>query len=217
MADSKVSELATATTLDDADVLPIVNGAVSKKVSLTTLTAHVSSHMEQANAAVTTQVTGATDVYIAGSNIPITANRLQAKSLYRLDLSITKGAAGTGTPVFTVRFGTAGTTGDASRCALTWTAANTAVADEMKVEIVCVFRTVGSGTTAVIEGSLLAQHRLTTTGFGGTGLGANIILNTTGGGFDSTVANSIIGVSVNPGTNGAWSIRQANAMLDNLA
>jgi hypothetical protein len=63
---------------------------------------------------------------------------------------------------------------------------------------------------------LRATHELTATGFGGTALGSVIILNTTGGGFDSTVANSILGLSVNPGTAGAWSIRQCVGRLDNL-
>lgn len=217
MADSKVSALSAAAALADTDVLYGVNGGLSKKFDLTTLTAYFESRARQHNAAVTTQTTGAVDVYITNSNVAIPNTRLQAKTKYRLDLSITKGAAGTGTPTFNVRVGTAGAIADASRCLFTWPAATTAVADEMKVEIMCVFRTVGSGTSAVIEGQLIGQHELTTTGFGGTGLTNTIIVNTTGGGFDSTVSNLSIGVSVNAGTAGAWSIRQANAMLENLA
>lgn len=87
----------------------------------------------------------------------------------------------------------------------------------MKVEITCTLRAVGSGTTAVIEGQLIGQHELTTTGFGGTGLTNTIIVNTTGGGFDSTVASLQAGLSVNPGTGGAWSIRQCHAVIENLA
>lgn len=170
------------------------------------------------NSAVATQTpAAATDVYITGSDVTIPAGRLQARSKYILDMSITKGAAGTGTPTFNVRVGTAGTTADASRCLFTWPAANTAVADEMRCTILVTVRSVGAGTAAVLEGMLIANHELTTTGFGGTGLGANIIVNTTGGGFDSTVAGLKIGVSVNGGTASAWSIRQAQAELTNLA
>lgn len=218
MADTKISALTAASSLADADVLAIVNGGASKKVSLTDLTTYFESRARQHNASITTQTPAAnTDVYIVGSDVNIPANRLQAKTKYRLMLSITKSTAGTGTPTFNIRVGTAGTTADTSRCLFTWPAANTAVADEMKVEIECTFRSVGSGTSAVIEGMLLAQHELTTTGFGGTGLGANIIINTTGGGFDSTVASLKIGCSVNGGTASAWSIRQAQAVLENLA
>lgn len=217
MSGTSVSALAAAASLADTDVLLGVNGGASKKFDLSTLTAYFESRGRQHNAAVATQTTGAVDVYITNSDVPIPANRLQAKSKYRLDLSLTKAGAGTGTPTFNVRVGTAGALADASRVLFTWPAANTAVADEMKVEILCTFRSVGSGTAAVIEGQLVGQHELTTTGFGGTGLGSTIILNTTGGGFDSTVASLRIGCSVNPGTAGAWSIRQAQAVLENLA
>lgn len=222
MADSKVSALAAASTLADTDVLLIVNGAASKSITLSALTAYFESRGRQHNAAVTTQTTGAVDVYITNSNVAIPqssvpANRVQAKSKYRLDLVITKGAAGTGTPTFNIRIGTAGAIGDTSRLLFTWPAANTGVADDMHVTITVTFRTVGATTTAVVEGELKAEHELTTTGFGGTGLGSIILLQTTSSGFDSTVAGLQIGCSVNPGTSGAWSIRQAQAVLENLA
>ncbi len=164
---------------------------------------------------VATQVTGAVDVYVTNSNlaVPVPA-KMQAGMKAKWELSITKAAAGTGTPVFTVRYGTAGAIGDTSRVVFTWPAANTAVADEMQVEIMLTFRAVGSGTTAVLEGSLIAQHELTTTGFGGTALGSIIIVNAVSAGFDSTPANSFIGLSVNPGTAGAWSIRQCQGNIE---
>lgn len=187
------------------------------KVNLSQLTAYFESRGRQHNSAVATQVTGASDVYITNSDVPIPAGRLQAKSKYRLDLSITKGAAGTGTPTFNVRVGTAGAIADTSRCLFTFPAANTANADEAKVSLMVTFRSVGSGTSAVLEGQLLVDHELTSTGFGGTGTTNTIIINTTGGGFDSTVAGLKIGCSVLAGTSGAWSIRQAQAVLENLA
>jgi hypothetical protein len=217
MADTKISALPGGPTLADADVLAIVSGSASKKVTLSELTSYFESRARVHNAAVATQTTGAVDVYITNSGLAIPAGRLQAKSKVRWDLAITKAGAGTGTPTFNIRFGTGNALADTSRCLFTWPAANTAVADEMQVVIEGTFRTVGSGTSAVIEGSLTANHELTTTGFGGTGLTNVIILNTTGGGFDSTVASSFVGLSVNPGTGGAWSIRQCKAVLENLA
>lgn len=218
MADTKVSLLPAASALADTDVLALVSGGASTKVTLSQLTAYFEARARQHNASVAAQTpAAATDTYITNSDVAIPANRLQARTKYRLDLAITKGGAGTGTPTFNVRVGTASTTADASRLLFTWPAANTAVADEMHVSIMCTFRTVGSGTTAVVEGELKAEHELTTTGFGGTGLGANIILNTTSAGFDSTVASLRIGCSVNGGTGSAWTIRQAQAVLENLA
>lgn len=219
MADTDLEALSARGTLLDTDIVYVVDPTANLpyKIDLTTLTTYFESRARQHNAAVTTQTTGAVDVYITNSNVAIPNNRLQAKSKYRLDLAITKSTAGTGTPTFNVRVGTGGVLGDTSRVLFTWPAANTAVADEMHVTIFCTFRTVGSGTTAIIEGELKAEHELTTTGFGGTALTNIILLNTTSSGFDSTVSGSQIGVSVNPGTGGAWSIRQALAMIENLA
>lgn len=230
MPDTKPSAFTADATPDDTDIIPYIDldggGAgthLNKKLTYNELVVYLESRARQHNASTTSQTPAAnTDVYIVGSDVSIPyssagTTRLQAKSKYGVRLVITKGAAGTGTPTFNIRVGTAGTTADTSRCLFTWTAANTAVADEMVVEIQCTFRAVGSGTTTVIEGSLAAQHRLTTTGFGGTGLGSNIYINTTGGGFDATVASLRIGVSHNGGTSSAWTIRQCHAVLENLA
>jgi hypothetical protein len=221
VADAELNALTalTSSTVADGDLLYLedVSANIGAKTTLNDLTAYFESRARQHNSAVATQVTGAVDVYITNSNVVIPNNRLQAKTKLRWELAITKGAAGTGTPTFNIRVGTAGAIGDTSRCAFTWPAANTAAIDEMHVTITGTFRTVGSGTTAVIEGEVFASHEGTTTGFGGTGLGANIIINTTGGGFDSTVSNLFAGLSVNPGTAGAWSIRQCHAVIENLA
>ena len=217
MADTKVSALTAAGTLADADVLYIVNGGNSRKVDLNALASYMKTKTALHNASTASQsLTAATDTYITGSDVAIPAG-LQAKSKYKVEMAITKAAVGTGTPTLNVRFGTNGTTADTSRLAFTWPAANTAVADEMKLTFHVTFRSVGSGTSAVLEGMLTAEHELTTTGFGGTGLGANIIVNVTGAGFDSTVASSKIGVSINSSTGGTWLIRQCWACLENLA
>jgi hypothetical protein len=216
MADTKISALAAAGAAAAANELVINEGGTSKKLTMEQIRDFIAANSGVDNAAVATQVTGAVDVYVTNSGLLIPNSRLQAKTVARWILSITKSTAGTGTPTFNIRFGTGGVVGDTSRCLFTWPAANTAVADEMEVAITATFRTVGGGTSAVIEGMLRATHELTTTGFGGTALGSVIILNTTGGGFDSTVANSILGLSVNPGTAGAWSIRQCVGRLDNL-
>lgn len=89
MADTKISALTAVSTLADADVLAIVNGAVSKKVTLTQLTAYFESRARQHNAAIATQVTGAVDVYVTNSNVAIPDTRIQAKTKMRWDLSIT--------------------------------------------------------------------------------------------------------------------------------
>lgn len=217
MADTKISALSAASSLADADVLAIVNGGASKKVDLSTLTTYFESRARVHNAAVANQTLSSGLTYITNSNLLVPNGRLQAKSKVKYEVTLTKAGAGTGTPVFEIRYGTAGTTADNQRCQFTWPAANTAVADEMRVEIDLTFRAVGSGTTAVIEGNLTAVHELTTTGFGGTGLGSVIMMNTLGSGFDSTPSGSIIGLVINAGTSASWTLRQCKGVLENLA
>ena len=141
----------------------------------------------------------ATDTYLAGSGITIPSGRPPAAGArYRLVFDMVKTAAGTATPIFVVRFGTAGTTSDTARLTFTF-AAGTAAIDTGIVEIDVHFRTVGSGTSAVAVGQCRITHHLAATGLTSTGASGTGIILVTSGGFDSTVANSIIGVSFNGG------------------
>ena len=109
-----------------------------------------------------------------------------------------KTAAGTATPIFTVRMGTLGTTADAAILTLTF-AAGTAAVDTGIFELWVNFRTVGSGTSAVIQGVIICHHHLAATGLTTTGAaGVGVIVGTSAG-FDSTTPK-ILGVSFNGGT-----------------
>ena len=154
----------------------------------------------------------ATDTYLTGSSIAIPASSLKIGTRYHLVFDVSKTAAGTATPIITVRFGTAGSTADTARLTFTFLA-QTAVADIGTFEVWVTFRTVGSGTTAVIQGSAQVRHRLQITGLQNL---VSTTLQVTSGGFDSTVANSIIGVSVNGGTSAAWTVQLVQAELTNL-
>jgi hypothetical protein len=137
------------------------------------------------------------DTYYLGLNV---GGRLQAGSSFRWKFRMSKGAAGTATPVYTIRFGTNGTTGDTARVTLTG-AAQTAAADEGWVEVDAAFRVYSASAVLVANHALF--HRLTTTGFSTTGY--NVFMTpVVSSAFDATVADSIIGLSVNPGTSGAW-------------
>ena len=168
------------------------------------------------NASITTQATFTADSYLIGSSItiPTPATMLRAKTIYKCMFNVVKTAAGgTATPIINVRYGTAGTTSDTSRGTLTWQA-QTNVADEGMFEIFCVFRTVGSSTSAVLQSMGRLSHRLSITGLG-TGVSEPEIA--TSAGFDSTVANSIIGLSVNGGSSAGWTVTMVEAELINLA
>src|SRR5262245_4958764 len=141
----------------------------------------------------------ATDTYLAGSSITIpTAGDWTVGETYYCVFDMVKTAAGTATFIITVRMGTAGTTSDTAILTLTY-GAGTAAVDTGMFEVWVTFRTVGSGTSAVIQGVTQCAHHLAATGLVSTGAsGTGIILGTSAG-FNSTTP-TIIGLSVNGGT-----------------
>lgn len=170
------------------------------------------------NASVSTPGAGfASDTYLAGSDclIPfLPASRLKAKTKYRCRFHVSKTGAGVATPIITVRTGTgtAGAVGDTSRAVLTF-AAQTAVIDDGWVEITVIFRTVGSGTVAVIQVTGILDHSLAATGLSTANTS---IKSAVSSGFDSTTA-TVIGLSVNGGASAAWTIDAVESELMNLA
>lgn len=213
MADTKLSALPLITTVDDTDEVYVNDGGSSKRMTMTQLTAYIESRGRQHNASVANQTGFAADTYLTGSSIAIPNGRLQAKSKYRARFNVVKTAAGVVAPVLNLRFGTAGSTADTARATLTF-AAQTAVVDEGFFEIDAVFRTVGSGTSAILQATGQLTHRLAATGFSTSAV--SIAAGVSGTGFDSTVANSIIGLSVNGGTSAAWTVNLVDALLENL-
>lgn len=204
MVDAKVSALTAASALDGTESFYVVQGGASRKVSLSTLNAYFEP---LGNASTAAQSPAAnTDTYITGSNITLPPARLQAGTMYRLRLMVSKTAAGTAAPVFTVRTGTAGTTADTSRCALTMGAQTATANAQVMLELLATFRAVGSGTTGVLVASIGGSIA----GFPTAGATA------TSTGFDTTTANVKIGVSLNTGASAAWTITQAQADMLNL-
>lgn len=154
----------------------------------------------------------ASDTYVTGSSVAIPSTGLKVGTRYHMIFAATKTAAGTATPILNVRFGTNGTTADTSRCTITFSA-QTAATDTGSFEVWVTFRTVGSGTSAVMQCVGQRRHGASVTGFGNL---VSQTLEVTSGGFDSTVANSIIGVSANGGASASWTIQLVQAELENL-
>lgn len=139
----------------------------------------------------------AADTYLAGSSITIPAAGLwKAGTIYKSIFDMTKTAAGTAGAVLTLRMGTAGTTADTSIASQTYTA-GTAAADTGICEVWVNFRSVGAGTSAVVELTTRWSKTLTSTGLINS---TNIVLMTltTSSGFASTTP-TIIGLSFNGG------------------
>lgn len=213
MADTKISALSAVSTPAGTDEFPVNQGGTSKKETLAQIASYVKGRSSVNNAAVSTPGAGfAADTYLVGSSCAIPASSLQAKAMYRCKFSVVKTAAGVAAPVINVRIGTAGTTADTSRGTLTF-AAQTAVIDEGFFEIFCTFNSVGSGTSAVLRSVGTLAHRLAATGLSTDATGVKTAVS---GGFDSTVASSIIGLSVNGGASAAWTIDLVQAELFNL-
>jgi hypothetical protein len=122
-----------------------------------------------------------------------------------------KTAAGVATPIVNIRMGTAGTTSDASVLTVTF-AAGTAAADTGIFEISITFRTVGSATSAVIQGVSRCTHALAATGLTSTGASGTGIIIGTSSGFNSTT-QSVIGASFNGGTSFSGTCTQVQAEL----
>lgn len=150
------------------------------------------------------------DTYCTGSDILIPSQGVRAGSIFTCELSFSKTAAGTAAAAINVRFGTAGTTADTSRGTFTFSA-GTAATDQFRLRIRALFRSVGSGTSAVLASHCEAVSQ-PTTGFSSLLKGIWQVSS----GFDSTVANSRIGVSVNGGASASWTLYQVISSLENL-
>jgi plastocyanin len=169
--------------------------------------------LPQGNANSADQTANAADTYLLGSTFnlnPSTGTRIKVGTTFRWWISATKTAAGIATPIWQVRFGTAGTTADSNR--LTFTGlAQTGVADTAMFVIVMNVRTLGA--TGVVEGSYgVAAHRLAATGFINQAIDA---AEANSGAFDLTVSNLLVGVSVNPGASGVWTIKTVSLDVTN--
>jgi len=147
----------------------------------------------------TANATGfASDTYLLGSSIAAPSNGFQIGTRYTCTFDMVKTAAGTATPTVILRIGTAGAMGDAAIATFTF-AAGTAAVDTGTFVVTAHFRTVGSGTAAVLVGTCECRHALAATGLVSTGASGQGQILVTSSGFDSTPAGSFIGVSFNGG------------------
>lgn len=205
MADSKISALTNYTSPIGADIFPIVDTTNSATKGITAS----SMHMIYTNQSTSQQGAGfSSDTYLTGSSISFPSGSPYVGTTYEAYFDVTKSAAGTATPIITVRIGTAGTTADTAICTFTF-GAGTGVADVAQVQIICTFRSVGSGTSAVLQGIAAATTNLTTTGWSN----AKKAVVVTSSGFNSTTASLKIGMSYNGGASASHTIQLVRSKL----
>lgn len=151
----------------------------------------------------------AADTYLVGGALNI-GGRIQAGSFFKWRLRATKTAAGTATPIFSFRVGTAGTTADTARTTIT-SAAQTAATDTAMIEVDAVFRS--AGATAVMQTTLRLDHVNATTGFSTSQFQ---MLASTSASFDASNTANVLGLSVNPGASGVWTFQEVTVEANNL-
>lgn len=210
MPDAKASAFPAVSSVANADLVPVLQGGANKLASAQQLKSFVDQNVR--NASVANQTGFSVETYLVGSAIDMPdVSKHQARMEYRCLFNVVKTAAGTATPLIRIRFGTAGSTADTQL--LLWTfGAGTAAVDEGQFEIACTFRTIGSGTSAVLAGICTLTSNLTTTGLSNAVKSRNAV----SAGFNSTLANAKIGVTVNGGTSAAWTVNLVQADLLNL-
>jgi len=160
----------------------------------------------------TSAVTGfAADTYLAGSALALPTGLLRAGTTMYWAFDAVKTLAGTGAIAIIIRMGTGGAIGDTARVTHTFSI-QTAVVDRAMFEVWANFNSVGSGTSAVIVSSAKLHHQLAVTGFNTVQPAGMQQLTTTSSGFDSTPANSYIGLSFNGNTSDAITVSCVQAI-----
>jgi hypothetical protein len=210
MADTKISALPAASTVADANEIPINEAGTTKKITALQLRAYSGDGLF--NASVTPQAISATTAYVANSNIAVPAGKLRIKTIFRWTISVTKSAAGTTAGCAIIfKLGAAGTTGDASILTFTF-GTPTGVADTAFFEVMVVIRGPLSAS-CIADGIAIMQHNLAATGFSTLPAETKQV---TSGTFDATVANLIAGLTITTTALSVWTVTSVVAEALNL-
>jgi len=173
--------------------------------------APITSGLTISNASVASQAPFSSDTYLAGSSLSLPAGLIRAQSSFYWVFDVVKTNAGTAAPTVIIRYGTAGAFSDTARVTFTFSV-QTAVVDRGIFEVWANFRSVGSGTSAVLAGIARLHHQLAVTGLNTVQPAGLQTLAVTSSGFDSTPAGSFIGLSVNGGGSAAWTVTVVQAL-----
>lgn len=160
------------------------------------------------NASIAALALGAADTWVTDSDMRIPSFGMQARTMFRWVLALSKGAAGAAAPAYTVRIGAARSVADTARLVLNGPL-QTAVADDGILTIYVTVRNIGAA--GVLQGDMNFDHNLAATGFANN---ATAAVHATSAGFDNTaaaIAGLYISLSVNAGAAAAWTLSQLRA------
>lgn len=210
MADTKISALTAATTVADANEIPINEAGTTKKITALQIKAYLGDSLQ--NASTADQTISATTAYVVGSAIAVPVGLLRIGTCFRWRIQATKTAAGTtaGCAIL-VKVGTLGTTGDSTRLTFTF-GTPTGVIDRALIDVDVIVRGPLSGS-GIITGSARLAHDLAATGFSTL---PGEVKQATSAAFDVTVANLIVGLTITTTTSSAWTLTGVMAEAKNL-
>tara|TARA_R110000868_G_scaffold301_2_gene2503 strand:- start:12928 stop:13566 length:639 start_codon:yes stop_codon:yes gene_type:complete len=170
---------------------------VSKKLTTIDDAGRIDTVDDVAGASTGGQTGFAADTYLLGASLLVPRSLPKAGTMYYCCFDMVKTGAGTAAFTITIRFGTNGTIADTSRVSLAF-AVGTGVVDTGIFEVWAHFRNVGGA--AVLAAQCRCTHHLAATGLVTTGASGTGVILATSAGFDSTVLDSYIGLSVNGGS-----------------
>jgi len=155
------------------------------------------------------QVLPASNTYVTNSGILIPSFGMKAGMLFRWYMFISKTAAGTGAPIFTLKIGAAQSTADTTRATITGVA-QTAAVDTAVFQFLCHVRTVSATGQVVFNVALAGKQAANAVGFGSSSV-VNIPST-----FDNTgLAGQYVGIAIDPVATGTpvWTIDMVEAKL----
>ena len=210
MADTKISALAAAGEVADANEIPINEAGTNKKITALQLAAYIGDSIQ--NTSVADQTISATTAYVTNSNIAVPVGKLRIKTVFRWRLHITKTAAGTtaGCAII-VKIGTLGTTGDASVLTFTF-GTPTGVVDAAEIDIQVIIRGPLSAS-CIATGIARMVHNLSATGFSTLPCEVKVVTSST---FDATTANLIVGLTITTTSLSVWTVTGVYGEAKNL-
>lgn len=195
-----------ATTIKAGEMLSYVEGIGFFLYTIGSVLTSTYNTVDQAIGAATT-------AYLTGSALVIPASRpIAVGTIFRWVIVMSKTAAGTGAPVFEIRFGTGGSTSDTVRITFTSAFAQTAAVDTARIDVDAIVRG-PIGASCIVDGSLCLTHNLAATGFATV---SSPTLNVASAAFDITTAGMIVGMSHQSGTGNVITVQQVIGQILNI-
>jgi len=155
------------------------------------------------------QVLPASNTYVTNSGILLPSFGMKAGMLFRWFMFISKTAAGTGAPIFTLKIGAAQSTADTTRATITGVA-QTAAVDTGLFQFLCHVRTVSATGQLIFNYSIAGKQAANAVGFGSSSV-VNIPST-----FDNTgLQGQYVGIAIDPVATGTpvWTIDMVECKL----